>query len=131
MGDLLPSDHLSRCVAFVRADLDEIEASAAAERIAFREREKSARVRKQDEEQEAGPSPSLPSAADASSTPPSSKARSSKSLKSSLPSVRHPDIPVVSGHTGAGVQELWRSILECNKAVSAKDGVPVHLSVRR
>lgn len=130
MGDLLPPDHLSRCVAFVRADLDEIEASAAAERIAFREREKSARERKQEEGQEAGPSPSSPSAADAASTPP--KARPSKSLKSSsLPSVRHPDIPVVSGHTGAGVQELWRSILECNKAVSAKDGVPVHLSVRR
>ena len=53
-------------------------------------------------------------------------------------SIRTRDVPVVSGHTGAGVNELWRQLAACAKAVSyqAPEGhkqgrggpVPIHLS---
>jgi len=38
-----------------------------------------------------------------------------------------PHIPVVSGHTGAGVQKFWRSLVKCAADCSVQDGVPVHL----
>ena len=38
---------------------------------------------------------------------------------------------VVSGHTGAGVSALWRSLLAAAKAVSASEGVPIHVSARK
>lgn len=58
-------------------------------------------------------------------TPLSVKEEADMRIQSTLPTA------VVSGHTGAGVQALWKEILQAASDVSVKDGVPVHLSARR
>jgi hypothetical protein len=48
-----------------------------------------------------------------------------------FPDSRHPRLPVVSGHTGAGVHAVWKGIVDCAAKASVKEGVPVHVSTRK
>ena len=78
-----------------------------------------------------GPRASLKASLEASlkTGDPSSGAPAGLVLPVSSP--RDPAVSVVSGHTGAGVQALWKRLLDSAAAVSVKDGVPVHTSSRR
>eukprot|EP00613_Pedinella_sp_CCMP2098_P077394 CAMPEP_0171936840 /NCGR_PEP_ID=MMETSP0993-20121228/34092_1 /TAXON_ID=483369 /ORGANISM="non described non described, Strain CCMP2098" /LENGTH=425 /DNA_ID=CAMNT_0012578069 /DNA_START=33 /DNA_END=1310 /DNA_ORIENTATION=+ len=149
MGDLLTPMQLAKCVALVSADLEDIEAAAVSNKEKPASSSSSSSVGGAggglDGESQRQSSPSSPFSSSESSSPPSPPSFSSTAPSSTqppsappprmaekkLPSVRHANIPVVSGHTGAGVQGLWRELLECTEAVSSKTGVPVHISERR
>ena len=103
-GDLLPPDYLARCVVVVGEDL--------------RRRVRVGEGRRSPDGGEGGRRSSDEASAllDAAALRELGVAQPA----SSGSKVRSPEIPVVSGHTGAGVQALWRGLVKCARACSVQ-----------
>eukprot|EP00615_Pteridomonas_danica_P009256 CAMPEP_0114342900 /NCGR_PEP_ID=MMETSP0101-20121206/10165_1 /TAXON_ID=38822 ORGANISM="Pteridomonas danica, Strain PT" /NCGR_SAMPLE_ID=MMETSP0101 /ASSEMBLY_ACC=CAM_ASM_000211 /LENGTH=198 /DNA_ID=CAMNT_0001477277 /DNA_START=463 /DNA_END=1059 /DNA_ORIENTATION=+ len=122
-ADLLSPAELARCVTLVREDVSVIQTDLQSKmntnRSKRRRQNRSQILEKQPNNLETQYRPSPPSSSSSNSPP--------KTLRDFIISPPLP-IAVVSGHTGAGVNNLYKELFEAASKVSVKDGVPIHIN---
>ena len=133
MGDLLSPTQLAWCAEFVDHDMNllDLQDQHRAERdggSASRRRDydkRSMNYRRSASRQDG--QPSMAEGAPALSSAQGLSNRGRRPVRGV--SIRSHFVPIVSGHTGAGVKELWGDLARCTAAVSAQVGdLPIHLA---